>query len=87
MNQGPAGLQPDALPLSYIPVFTVSARVEMKFSYQQVRCFLVALSVKKGECKMFLSEMGFEPMPSNEDQNALAYSISWSKVYTLSLAP
>ena len=39
------------------------------------------------EQKSVLSEMGFEPMPSNEDQKSLAYSLSESKVYTLSLAP
>jgi len=34
-----------------------------------------------------LSEMGFEPMPSYEDQKSHAHFLSGSKVLTLSLAP
>ena len=37
--------------------------------------------------KGFLSGMGFEPMPSIEDQNSHTHSLSESKDWTLSLAP
>ena len=57
MNQGPAGLQPDALPLSYISRYeTVGKHVYTN------RC----ADVKK----KYLSEVGFEPTPSYEDQNS-----------------
>ena len=74
MNQGPAGLQPDALPLSYISRYeTVGKHVYAN------RC----ADVKK----KYLSEVGFEPTPSYEDQNSLAYSLSGNKDLSLSLAP
>jgi hypothetical protein len=58
LNQGPAGLQPDALPLSYIPVHS-SAGKQIKTNYS------IATTLHLHIEKRFLSEMGFEPMPSS----------------------
>jgi hypothetical protein len=64
LNQGPAGLQPDALPLSYISRYeTVGKHVYTN------RCADVCLT-REPEQKSYLSEVGFEPTPSYEDQNS-----------------
>ena len=64
LNQGPTGLQPGALPLSYIPnrAWTVS---------------LVNPNLYQGGkgSKKVLSERGFEPLPSSEDQNSHSFPI------------
>ena len=46
---------------------------------------MLTLANSKG--KKYLSEVGFVPTPSYEDQNSLAYSLSGNKDLSLSLAP
>ena len=59
LNQGPTGLQPGALPLSYIPNRA-----------QPVSLVNPNLSQGGKGSKNVLSERGFEPLPSSEDQNS-----------------
>ena len=40
-----------------------------------------------GRAKKILSEVGFEPTPSYEDQNSLQHSLSREQGLALSLAP
>ena len=77
LNQGPAGLQPDALPLSYIPRLE-GVPVEA----------VVITGDGGGADKNNLSEVGFEPTPSYEDQNShCQLPIREQGLNTLSLAP
>ena len=68
LNQGPAGLQPDALPLSYIPVADNQGLAMHPYRTE-----------KELGTKRYLSGMGFEPMPSIEDQNSHIHSLLGSK--------
>ena len=67
LNQGPIGLQPIALPLSYRPRST-----KVLLNWATIR--LVRRILKT------LSEVGFEPTPSYEDQNSHLRNLSESKV-------
>ena len=74
MNQGPAGLQPDALPLSYIPVCGGTSKqlwsiLTLRFVGDTSLSGRVAVAEKKNSVKSCLSEMGFEPMPSSRTRN------------------
>ena len=76
LNQGPAGLQPDALPLSYIPCLSSERAKPSKHLHCEGR-HITSLPLERKE--KGLSGMGFEPMPSNEDQNSHDHSLPGSK--------
>ena len=76
LNQGPAGLQPDALPLSYIPLHSWQDKLVYKIIMQHY--------IDK---KWFVRN-GIRTHALNwGPEFSLAYSVSQSKEYTLSLAP